>query len=286
MSTASETMRNRLKIIDESVRCNQLDEMMDYVNSDRHDGTEHFYPVRYASFSDYSGCLVERANARALHDDDDLGEWIETVYGGHGTELHGFRHSNLMTMSGESFEALYEVLGALSDYPLLCEETHSEMELEAQNEAWESWAEWDYRKELESIFGDELIKDIPGDELYSMFRDAADAANEYWIDEVGGGAEINLERVAGATKLYARVTLNGYESNEAATSPPWDKRRVIRAGEIVEVQPATNLPDDSYIKYWVHPVDDNAEWKCDADGPYGVGLGYDDIERITYREDS
>jgi hypothetical protein len=57
------------------------------------------------------------------------------------------------------------------------------------------------------------------------------------------------------------------------------EQRVLPANIIIAVVPATNLPPDSPIQFWAHPVDghpwsaETANWAQDA----GVGLHADDV---------
>ena len=113
------------------------------------------------------------------------------------------------------------LFAGLEDYPLVSEETHSELELEAQGEAWESWAESDFSRAVESMFGADLdfpeLVFVPDSEpkaqgrlfetgerpkpenledaVRELFETARETANEYWIDETGGNAWIDLDRV-------------------------------------------------------------------------------------------
>jgi hypothetical protein len=111
-------------------------------------------------------------------------------------------------------EEMLEAIESLQDYPILDECDHSELELEAQQEEWESWGASDWRQQVASRLADSLedlaerLERCPeewaeealeryGEEaLYELFRDCADAAGEYWQEESGGGFWIRLERVA------------------------------------------------------------------------------------------
>ena len=48
---------------------------------------------------------------------------------------------------------------------------------------------------------------------------------------------------------------------------------VFKAGQVVEVIPTINLPEDSDIKFWV-------DEESVADNPYGIGLVHGDYELI------
>ena len=239
-----------------------------------------FYCIPYCSFGDYMGSDVERANARVLENDDDLKEFVTYHSEGYGGQLYGFEESDLLAMNEEQLNALDDILRSLLEYPLLDEEICSEVAMELENEAWEGWARNDYQKELENLYGENFMDGVTDDELFYYFRQACDNANEYWIIETGGNAWIKVKRVAAATEVHGRLTLEGWECNEIAVSPPWDKRRVARVGELVTVKVAINLPDDAYIHFWVTPVDEESPWYQDAVGAYGVGVGINDVERV------
>ena len=61
------------------------------------------------------------------------------------------------------------------------------------------------------------------------------------------------------------------------------ERRILPANTLVAVVPATNLPANSLIKFWAHPVKDHPwppeteAWAKDA----GVGLTASDITTTT-----
>ena len=109
----------------------------------------HFIEVPYATGSDYSGSLVERANFKALREyaeeNDLLNETVFEVNGGHGT--FGL-YISLKCQDPE----IWEMIKSLDSYPLLDEELESEMEIEAIDENWDSWAAYDFRRELEKQF--------------------------------------------------------------------------------------------------------------------------------------
>ena len=169
----------------------------------------------FLSGSDYSGSLVERANYREFLAEFGELDGVHEVYGGYGTFAIAVRVDAID-------DAMAEVFQGLEDYPLISEEAHSELELEAQEEAWESWAESDFVRALESRFGEyfaELVyvpcTEPAGQErlfetgerpkpasleeaVRALFETARETANEYWIDETGGSAWIAIDRVCDA----------------------------------------------------------------------------------------
>ena len=185
------------------------------------DGDGAYFLSDFLSGSDYSGSLVERANYRDFLEEYGEHDGVHEVYGGHGTFAVAVR----IDAVDEEMAAVFD---ALEDYPLISEETHGELEMEAQDEAWESWAESDFVRELENRFGEdrtaahiwsELVF-VPDSEpagqvrlfetgerpkpeslehaVRALFETARETANEYWIDETGGNAWIDLDRVCAA----------------------------------------------------------------------------------------
>ncbi len=168
----------------------------------------------FLSGSDYSGSIVERANYKDFLEDFGERDSVHEVFGGYGTFAIAVRIDAID-------DEMAAVFDALEDYPLISEETHSELELEAEGEAWESWAESDFVRELESRFSEsgfgELVH-VPDSEPKSqsrlfetgerskpenledavreLFESARETANEYWVNESGGEMYIALDRNA------------------------------------------------------------------------------------------
>ncbi len=60
------------------------------------------------------------------------------------------------------------------------------------------------------------------------------------------------------------------------------ERRSLPAGTLVAIEPASNLPRDSKIKYWAHPVSDHP-WPAETEAwaeDVGVGLTAEDVELV------
>jgi hypothetical protein len=146
------------------------------------------------SGSDYSGSLVERSNFNVLKEaaENYPGSalapafWVE-LYGGHGTFALAFHIERTP-------EEIREMLLALEDYPLADEEAHSELEMQAQDDAWENWARSDYRRALEKEYrGD--ASEVSDDALFEHFMSAMDKSNTYWENEQGDSMYVDLDRV-------------------------------------------------------------------------------------------
>ena len=147
----------------------------------------------YSVGSDYSGGTVHLNNynqlcemARELEEEHG-NQFYVTAHGGHGTYAIFF---NVYTTPDEIVEAL----AALDDYPSIDDESLSELEQEQSEEAWNNWAESEFRKGLEAKFtGD--ASEVSDEDLYACFHEAMEASNSYWQDQQGSGMWVDIKRV-------------------------------------------------------------------------------------------
>lgn len=164
------------------------------------------WSIPIATFSDYSGSQVERANAKVLMK---RYPWLSQRDGGHGTEWLGISPPDLFDVDPQSFEEFRNDVTSLDDYPCLDEEALSECEREAETEALDNWALDDFKSAVEKMLINaddlteeaaeslvELFNEVNSDYLTRFFYKAAEKANEYWIIETGGGAWIDVKKVA------------------------------------------------------------------------------------------
>lgn len=167
--------------------------------------------------SDYSGGSYTLANKKVFLDNYGEIPGVHEVYGSHGTYGVAIKLATL----ADSTE-IQETLAGLTDYPVINDEAVSEVEMEAENEAWSNWAEGDFKKALTKRLGDELsealdtvdpdnaldlvpedlaetaIADLNKDKLYDLFREAMDTSNTYWEHEEGNNATVDIDRVVKA----------------------------------------------------------------------------------------
>ena len=187
------------------------------------DPSKVFVMTQYTGGSDYSGDLVEVSNYKAMlellpSDYEDGVDYI-TYSGGHRTFDLAIRIDRLTADILEAFKSL-------EDYPLLDESLHSELEMESQNEAWESdikadfrtalgaqmWSVYesspkaeqrdgetdgDYQDRLDEI--EEYLSDECGEisdcDLLELCWKMADLANEYWVNEQGSDSYLGVDAV-------------------------------------------------------------------------------------------
>lgn len=143
----------------------------------------------YLSGSDYSGGTAYRSNYNVfLEEFGDL-PGVYDISGGHGTYAIGIRLDSLN-------DDMLDILHGLEDYPVIDEEAMSELETEQEDEAWENWTRSEFTRALTQKFPDleEEIEDLSNDQLFELFRESADKANEYWEHDAEG-ARINVKRI-------------------------------------------------------------------------------------------
>jgi len=155
-----------------------------------------FYLLPYASFGDYDNSTsVERPNAK---DFSEPFPFVSQRQGDYGTVWTGIDEDDVASITFEQLEELQDICKRLQDYRVIDEQTMSELELEAQNEAWADWGLREFRQKLVKRFGEayeDFIDALPDEQLTEAFYKAADKANEYWESEAGGGVYIRIERV-------------------------------------------------------------------------------------------
>ena len=167
------------------------------------------WQVPGTSWGDYGGSTVDRANMLAIK--KMFPEFITIRHGSYHSEWAVIEEENLWLMH-QKFDEFKDVIEGLENYPLIDEDTHSDLEMELQNESWSDY----YRKEFKEALlksytnhldqmGEEeidLISDkldgmetAEGDPLYTIFREWQELANEYWVCEDAVSAYISIENI-------------------------------------------------------------------------------------------
>lgn len=146
-----------------------------------------FKLIEEACGSDYMGCSYTRANF----------EWFQEEYRNHADVLflwgHFFGYGVAYRVETED-DRLREIVDGLADYPLVCEHKVSEVEVRWIQDAMESWALSDFRKEIERHHGEDILDDVSDDTLTRVFDLCADLANTYWQSE-NCGMHIDIDRL-------------------------------------------------------------------------------------------
>lgn len=106
------------------------------------DCTQHVVIIGPASYGEYDNSASwHRANHRWL--EENYGQWLVTV----GRSTHDGLALALKVGSVVPTDLL-ATLNGLDDYPVICESTLSEVEMELEDESWDCWASDDLRSDL------------------------------------------------------------------------------------------------------------------------------------------
>jgi hypothetical protein len=146
--------------------------------------------------SDYSGGSLTLSNFNVFKDQFKSLQGVEwwELFGGHGTYAIAIR----ATCTNEEMVEFFE---QLAKYPVADEDDMSEVERNAEDEAWDSWIRSDFTRELKKNFNEETIDELTDAELREIFTCGMDRANEYYEHETGGSVFVRLEKVVAAITL-------------------------------------------------------------------------------------
>jgi hypothetical protein len=111
---------------------------------------------------------------------------------------------------GSDGEAMLETLEALESYPVIDEDDMSSLEIERQDEAWESWGAREWRGEVEKVlqgfapdtasqyWADEALDLVPNleEKLADLFRVCCEWSGTYWEEQSDGSQYLDFKRAA------------------------------------------------------------------------------------------
>ena len=145
-----------------------------------------FVEVPCTTYSGYSGGTVERANCdKFLEMFGDL-PGVYEVTGGYGTRGVFIRRACLRC------DEIREVIEGLDDYPLIDDESLSDLEMQLEDEAWDVWIKYDLERELDKHelptegMEDRFWEIVRNHEIYFSHEDAIspyidlDEVLKYW----------------------------------------------------------------------------------------------------------
>ncbi len=144
-------------------------------------------PIDLACWSDYSGSLVEASNARVLLADPDLAPYLVSLVGSHGSQGVAY-----LGTDEDPPDALRDVLACLADGSYLNDSDHSDLEMETESAAWDSFGARDFRSALADMFAELAGADfdldiIDDDRIFDLWRRGCDSFN------VNGGSGFENE---------------------------------------------------------------------------------------------
>jgi predicted transcriptional regulator len=144
----------------------------------------------YFSSGDYGGSLVELSNLQTFLEDYKEAPGIYELYGSYGS-------AGLALDVRHITAEILEDLGALQSYPVRSEDHLYHLELEKEEEAWECWAERDFRSalieealalfssapeaQLESL--EEALEEAESGSLAELLRSLQERSNLHWETE-------------------------------------------------------------------------------------------------------
>jgi hypothetical protein len=172
---------------------------------------------------DYCGAPHTASNARVLLEEFS-GPELRSCSGGYGAQSVAIDPRYLS-------EALLENLQSLENYPVLDEDNCSALELELQQEAWESWAQRDFGRALEKKLtsalededmAEETMESLSPDSLHALFYALADKGSIYWESQSSLDQWIDCERVAdelSEEELLSLVSLSPEQALQTAQAP-------------------------------------------------------------------
>ena len=161
---------------------------------------EWMFEPDYMTYSDYSGSVVERANCQEFLEQFKDVEGVYETTGGYGTRGVAI---SLSAITGD----MLDLLDALNDYPVIDDEALSELEMDLENEDWESWISYDFKRALHKKFDQEeedgnpetcsedWIDALTEDQLYTLYRERCDKTGTYWEPESAVGGYVDIDRL-------------------------------------------------------------------------------------------
>ena len=119
-------------------------------------------------------------------------------------------------------DEILETLAALESYPLISEDDHSSLQFDLQEEAWENWAQSDWRNAVEKAlkeytpetaddyWADETLDAVPDldAKLAELFRACQEETGEYWFED-GTSQYVRINAVAKAIDRSDLAELTG-----------------------------------------------------------------------------
>lgn len=96
----------------------------------------------------------------------------------------------------EDDEQTEDLISAVSDYPSLSDDEVTKVEMEWEEEAWESWLKSDLiREAFDDDDEQDQVSELDDDTLFECYRDAMEERNEYPTPEYNG-VHVDIKRIA------------------------------------------------------------------------------------------
>ena len=153
--------------------------------------------VPYTTYSDYSGDTVDRSNCDVFMERYGNNPNVWEVYGGYRTRAMVIHRRVYDDPQTEEEEEIKECIDGLSDYPLIDEEYHSNLEFEMEGEAWNDYGRHDLRRALKEadIYTDEELDNISDEILDRMWYAICEKEAIYTIFEDAVSPYFDIDKV-------------------------------------------------------------------------------------------
>ena len=164
-------------------------------------GATEVYLPPYLSFGDYdNSCHIERSNNRVFLKKFKEHPDIIELRQGYGSEIIAIKTTC-------SDQEIIEILCALTEYPAINDEDCSLMEIEMEQEDWESWLLDDFSSKIEKHYKADYIEPDE-DKLLELYHQLKEKTNTYFEVQAGGNGYIDLDRLIKAMPETAPDFLN------------------------------------------------------------------------------
>ena len=140
--------------------------------------------MSYSTWNRIGGYYERTGDGGEVFEGDDPPIVVE-IYGSYGSR----------TLYLLECEQTADIIAALADYPLLDDCDHSQCEMEAELEAWDSWLRSDLLDTLDD--DDHPAHELMDDDLFAAYRAAMESTNTYPVHETGG-CYVDVKRIAAA----------------------------------------------------------------------------------------
>lgn len=119
--------------------------------------------------------------------------WAIHAFGDYSSEQIWVRKAIACRLSSHGFRG-ETWIERMDSYPVFSDELMSEIEMEWESEAWDSWLRYDLLRTMNDEDRDEAEMLHP-DTLFSCYRAAMDDCNEYPVPEYSG-VHVDVDRIA------------------------------------------------------------------------------------------
>jgi hypothetical protein len=145
-----------------------------------------FHPC--LSFGDYdNSCDVERSNLCVFLKEHKKNMHIRHIKGDYGYEAIAI---DIMCNS----QPIIELLEGLDNYPALCDQDVSRMNIEMEDEAWKCSIKDDFLRAIKKEFGIDY-SDVDNEVLWELYKTLKEKSNTDAEVQAGGNVYVNIKRL-------------------------------------------------------------------------------------------